>query len=504
MTTQKLPFELTEDSTTEWLLSLSQQNSVNSANQLNKAIKQLRLIKNDDENVFNILILLTPTALFLNSTIESSLLAEINKKTTEKPLKIEKLCIQLLRNLSLAFCKFADTALLSYEKQNLATYIALHLIAYTQRLCSIYHHYPSSTLWEKTGELYSFAQQGNIFRQEIKHKIKGLKNKSTIETILKQNLLFAIMSPYRYSASEVIKLFLISESYAHLLNLSTEPPTKNFFSWNPASDNPPYTADITQPKKVLSINIDTSEFLSFIQSPTFSSSLRKEDLTHIIDQLSGYTEIINSSTPSSVPTINHLIIGITDITNFLEKINKINKIQQLSSEEDIIPSKKMELEPMEFEKSFLRPTPALNPLSYRESLLAHIKAVKILQSKNNQYLIAETNPIDCAIGDMTLLSDGELKFTLGIIRQIKTTNESGTIHILIEKIPGPPSSHIVNVPKTSNNKIIVSYNYGSKSELFIAPCKLSNGTQLTLSTGDDLRLKELSDYSPFFMRYSIY
>ena len=504
MTTRKLPFELTEDSTTEWLQSLSPQNSVNSANQLNKAIKQLRSINKDDNNLFNILILLTPTALFLNSTIESSLLAESNKKNTEKNLKIEKLCIQLLRNLSLAFCNFADKESLSNEKRNLAAYITLHLISYTQRLCSIYHQYPSTTLWEKTGKLYTQALKRNLLQQEIRHEIKGLKSHTTIEAILKQNLLFTILASYRYSTREIIELFSISESYANLLNLSTETTTKNIFSWDPNSVTPPCIINVNRPKKDSNIEIDTNEFLSFIRSSAFSSSLTNESLTQIINQLSGYTEIINSTIPSSVPIINHLIIGMTDITNFLEKITKLNKIQQLSSEADIVSPKKMALEPLEHEKSYLRPAPVINALSNRDILLADIKAVKILQPKNKQFIIVETNPIDCAIGDMTLLSDAELKFAPGIIRQIKTTNQSGTTHILIETISGTLSSHLITAPKTSNKQVLISYNDDSKVELFIAPCKFSNGTQLTLSTKDDFRLKELSDYSPFFMRYSIY
>ena len=504
MTIRKLPFELAEDSTTEWLQSLSQQNSVSSANQLNKVLKQLRLINKDADKVFNILILLTPTALFLNSTIESSLLAETNKKDTEKNLKIEKLCIQLLRNLSLAFCNFADKESLSYEKQNLAAYITLHLITYTQRLCSIYHQYPSTTLWGKTGKLYTLALERNLLQQEIRHEIKGLKNQSTIEAILKQNLLFTILASYRYSTNEIIELFSISESNANLLSLNINPATKNIFSWDPKSETPPCTININQSKKDSSIEIDTNEVLSFIRSPAFSSCLTKDSLTHIIDHLSGYTEIINSTIPSSVPIINHLIIGITNITNFLEKITKLNKIQQLSSEADLASPKKMALEPMEHEKSYLRPAPVLNVLSNRDILLADFKAVKVLEPKNNQFIIAETNPIDCAIGDMTLLSNAELKFVPGIIRQIKTTNQSGTTHILIETISGTLSSHIISAPKTPENQIIISYNSASKIELFIAPCKFSNGTQLTLSTKDDLRLKELTDYSPFFMRYSMY
>jgi len=503
MTTKKLPFELTEDSTTDWLHSLSQQNSVSSANQLNKAIKQLRLINKDDENLFDILILLTPTALFLNSTIESSLLAETKKQSSEKPHKIEKLCIQLLRNLSLAFCNFAEEESISYEKLNLAAYVALHLNAYTQRLCSIYHQYPSTTLWGKTGKLYTLAVERNIFQQEIKHEIKGLEDQSTIEAILKQNLLFTILSSYSYPSSEIIELFSISKSYAHLLNLNTENTTKHVFTWDPTSDTLPCTANITQPKNNLSINIDTNKFLSLIQSSAFSSSLAKESLKHIIDQLSGYTEIINSSIPSPVPIINHLIIGITEITTFLDKVNQLNKIQQLSSEIDNTSTRKMTLEPMEFEKNYLRPAPVIDSLSNRDSLLANIKAVKILEPKNNKYLIAETNPIDCAIGDITLLSTTKIKFIPGIIRQIKTTNQSGTTHILIEKISGTPSSHLIKTPATQKNQIIISYNEDSKPELFIAPCKFSNGTQLTLSTEDKLRLNELSDYSPFFMRYSI-
>jgi len=504
MTTKKPLFELTKDSALKWLQSLSQQNNVSSANQLNSAIKQLRLINNDDENVFNILLLLTPTALFLNSTIESSILVEANKKGPVKSQKFEKLCIQLLRNLSLPFCNFAGKTSSTYEKHNLAAYVALQLNAYTLRSCSIYHRPPSSIIWENTAKLYTLAQERNILQQEIKHEIKGLENKSTIEDILKQNLLFSILTSYSYSTNEIIELFSISKSYAHLLKLSMKNETKTVFSWDPVSESPPDIKDVTQPVNGFSINIDTKKLLSFMQSSDFSSSLGNVSLKHVIDHLSGYTETINSLAPSSVPNINHLIIGITEITTFLDKVEKLNKIQQLSLEADIASPEKMTLEPMEHEKSYLRPAPVLNSLSNIESLLSNVKTVKLIKSQNDQYLVAESSPIDCTIGDMVLLSNSEFKFTLGVIRQKKTTNQSGTTHILIEKISGTPSSHSVKIPATPKNQAIICYNKGSKPQFFIAPCKFSYGTQLTLSTDEDIRLEELTDNSPFFMRYSIH
>lgn len=498
MTITKLPFKLSTDATADWLQSLSQLSSVNSANQLNKAVKQLRSIKTDTGKVLEILVQLTPTVLYICSNIEATL-----QKGSDKSQKIEKLGIQLLRNLSLAFCSYTTQDTISTDKKNQAIYIALQLIGYTQRLAAIFHQFPSATLWKKTGELYTLANGRNILKQLITHKIRDFKNLTTAEDVLKRNILFAILAPYQHNSSEVKELFSISEQHSHLLKLNTENSPDNIFCWDLESEIPPHTKDSTHQQSDSHIKINATELLSLLRSTNFSFALDKETLALIIEKISGYKDPINTSVPSAL-IINHLIVGLGNISTYLEKLEKLNKIERLSSQIiDSNPIKKMSLEPMEHEKSHLNPATDFKPSNNSLKLLQGVPAVKMLQTKKDQYIIAETNPINSAIGDIILLCLPNLNLGIGIIRQIKLTNQSGTIHILIEKTSGIITAHLIDPPEASAKHIIVIQKDNSTRELFIAPSKLSNGTQIKSASGQSFTLDSLIDFSPFYMHYRI-
>ncbi len=501
MTTTKLPFELSEESTTSWLQSLSQLSSVNSANQINKVIKQLRAINTDADKIFRILIQLTPTVIYISTDIESSHQTESNKNANDKSRKVEKLCIQLLRSLSLAFYAFTTKKSFPDDEKNQCLYIALQLIGRTQRITAIFHQFPSTTLWKKTGEIFISAQNRNVFQQQIKHKIKDFKSLSTIEAVLKRNILFSIFAPYQQHADLIQELFSIAKQHAHLLNLNTTYTTENAFSWNINSTHPPYTTGSAQLRSDSIIGINTNELLSFTQSTSFSSSLKKEALEYIVCQISGYRELINSPVPSDF-VINHLLVGFIDILEYLEETERLNKIQQISSQLAKTASSNYNLlNPVELKNnqfSLNQNTP-----NSSDNFLSEAEVVKILKIKNNQYLIAESNPMACSIGDLTLLCASNHPPELGIIRQIRITNASGTNHILIEKITGTPLSGRINAPETIENQIILIQTKKSSSEVFIATNKFSNGTLVKLVSEESFTLDKLIDHSPFYMRYQI-
>lgn len=495
-----LPFDLTADSASAWLQSLSHLNSVNAANQLNKVVKQLRSTKQDSKNTLKILIQLTTTALYITSDIESSLQAD-EYKNPDKTQKIKKLCIQLLRNLSLSFYVLSNTSTLANDEKNQAIYMALQSIAYAQRLTTIFHQPPSSTLWKMTAELYTFAQSRNIIQQEIKHKIKDFKNLTTIESTLKRNLLFSILAPYQFNTAEINVLFSIAAEYAHLFTLDTVNCTEYGFFWDYTNLTAPNLRQSTHKPSHPTISIDTHALSLKLQSTSFSSRLTKDTFETIINRLSGYTKIINSPLPSTF-TINHLITGFTDILIYLNKIKNLDKIQQLSDElDDNNTISKMSLEPMEFEKNHLnRPSPLSDNISH---LLAETTTVKTLSLKEPQFIIAETKPIGCYINDLTLLCSSQPHPELGIIRQIKTINPTGTLHILIEKVAGIPCPQIISHSKTSEQVAILVQNKDASSSVFTPSCKLSSDAKIELAIGINTPLNTLIDHTPFYMQYLI-
>ncbi len=491
MDSHQLPFELTITAATDWLESISHLNCVNSAEQLYKAIKRLRSIDSETTTVLNILLLLTPTILSVCSTIELSFLADTDNKTTNNSRKIEKLCFQLLKHYVLAVSHIASTKTIPEKDQCTAIYMALQLIGFSQRLSAIVHQLPTPSLWKKMGELYTLAQDNNILQQEIKHSIKDFNSQKSIESTLKCTLLFSILAPYQCTSSQIKTLFLFAQQHSNLLNINTQ-ETNDCYFWNPESESPPHR-DSTQISDTR-ITINTRELLPLAQSTDLSTVVDKDVLTHITNQLSAYEELINSVTPSML-MINHLFVGLTDISEYLQKISKLNKIQQLSSQyTETKPKDAFSTMSATFDQG------ASNSGS-KDSLLESAITAKILKTKNDQFVITETNQIDFQVGNIILFCKSDNKTELGIIRQLKTTNQSGTTHTLIEKAPGIPSLELISSPELTDKRALAVNNGKSEPIFFLAPCKLSNGTRIISTTEKNFTLDKLVDFSPYFMKY---
>ncbi len=497
-----LQFELSTHAATEWLQSLSHSNSVNAANQLNKVIKELRAINSESDEVFKILTRLTPTVLFITANIESSLLKE-KTKTRVNPQKIEKLCIQLLRNLSLAFYSFTDNEALTVDNQNQALYTALQLLGYTQRTAAIFHQFSSNSIWQVISELYQLADQRHILHQQIDIKIKEFKLLPTIETVIKRNLLFSMLSPYQHSSDQTKELFTLSEQHAPLLNLNRDNSSNNIFDWEPENQTPPVVINSIQAYNNTSIKIDPSSLLALIQSTSFKSALEQETLKTIIEKLSGFSVI--KKPQASALLINRMVVGFHTITEYLEKVEKLNKIEQLSSQmEHSSFHKTGKEEPMDFTKNIIDspPIPAQSSSSL-DKLLAETKSVKIIKTKQPQFIIAETHSINCHIGDITLLCTSNTHHELGIIRQTRITNQSGTIHILIEKMSGHPFLLLVKSPETTDNKMICIQKIGTLPEVYLPGSTFSNGAQIKSAILETFTLDRLVDHSPYYNHYRI-
>ncbi len=505
MTNSKLPFEFSEQSIADWLLTLSKLSSVNSANNLNKAIQRLRKTKYNPKKVLEALIQLMPTIFFISNDIETSLLSEIANPKEKASRKIEKLNIQLLRNLSLAFSVLAENESLTAEQKQQAIYIALQLIGFTQRIAAVFHEFPSSTLWEKTAELYTLAQKTSITSEEIELKIIAFKGSATIASVLKRNLLFSISVSYQFTSRQIQELFIISEQQSQLIKLNPQNPTRISFVWNLENGHPPFLCDIHSGHENTSMIIGLTAFISFIQSEDFSSEqINGQILSQLINEISGFKSIIHSTRPASF-TVNSLIESYADIIEYLNKIDKLNKIQQVSSQlPSVSPPSKLFLQPMEFEKNHLDSIPEPVPSSSNFEIPKNAQTVKTLKTKYKQYVIAISNISDYSIGNLILLCKSNAESELGVIRQINFIENSNSSQLLIEKFEGKPSAHLVYSPTLTDEQVIMIHKKSSSPQIFIPLSKLSNGTSIGLANEQTLALDKLNDCSPFFMHYLTY
>ncbi len=498
MTTINLPFEPSPTAISLWLQSLSKKDSTNSAIELNNIARQLRSNNEESNKKLTILLLLTPSILHNSHIIEHSLLSK--KNTSKSTQKIIKLCTQLLKNTSLAFCNIITEESLPVAQQNIAIYTALQLIGYSQRLSTLFHLLPSSTLWTEMGIIYGLAVRSNTEKLPINHKVQGFIKQSTIESVIKRNILFNISNPQQYTSQQIKEIFSIFSLLADKLVLNAiNPSSSNTFHWDSTNKNNPLLINPIYPEQKPTTLINTTELVSYMQSKNFGSTLEAKTLTKLIDHLSGYQSIIDTPIPSA-PVISHIVLEFKNIIDYLIEADKLEKIQQFSLE--TAPNQfisEAKLEPIPFEKGILASTPQSSSSISQHNLLIKTKTVKTLKVKNDNYIIAESNDLNCDIGNLVLFCSPMLK--LGIIKQVKITNTSGTRHILIEEIDGIPSIHQLASSDFSGNQILSIKRANAEGGLLISDCKLPQNSALFSTLEDSFILKQLSDYTPFFNLY---
>ncbi len=501
--TSPLPFELTGDSVATWLESISLLSTVNAASKLNKVINQLRKIECDQQLIFPILLKLTPTTLHLSNTLSSTVSHTPNKKNKDIAIKIAKLSMQLFRNLSLAFHSLIDAETLAMEQKQQAVYYALQIIGQYLRISSVFNEMPSETLWSKSGELYSFTTANNCLRQNITVKIPEFKSQSSIEAVLKRNLLFTISASHKLSNADSQAIYSFANQYFHLLELKTDQKKTSLFYWSFKSGIPCQTTQPSQPFNDNDIAIDTTALEELIQSSSFTSNISDSELRRLFRQLSGYKKLIIDSIPSA-PVIFNMLSGYPAICDFLNEREKLIRIHKLSAEiaEDRKAEYDMSLEPLVYEKNFFSDSAsALN----KKTSFATIKMgqpVKCLKTSKENFLIAECKNSDHLNGEPVILINNNNVVIPGIIRQQKSVESLNTTQFLIEKFQGRLAVYNINSDKENSKTVIVINEATDRPEILLATERYHNGSAIAFNN-KTARLDSLVEYSPFFVRYQV-
>ncbi len=497
-----LPFELSDDSAATWLESISSLSTVNAGSQLNKAINQLRKIEYDHQLVFPVLIKLTPTTLHLSNTLSSTLNNTPNKKNKHISIKIAKLSMQLCRNLSLAFHSLIHAKTLEIERKQQAVYYALQLIGQYLRISSVFNEMPSETLWNISGELFSFAVANKCLQQNISVKIADFKPLSSINAVLKRNLLFTISSPHKLSADDSLAIYSFANQYFHLLKLKTGQQKTALFCWNFKGGIPYQTTQINQFFDETDMTMDTSALESLIQSSSFSSNISDSELSRLFRLLSGYKKQIIDSIPSA-PVIFNMLSGFQAICEFLHEREKIIKIHKLSAEiADNKHGYAMSLEPLDYEKNFFNDSANALKKKTSPAMIKMGEPVKCLKTSNDNFLIVECKTSHHFNGEPIILINKSNAVISGIIRQQKVVVSLNTVQFLIEKFHGQLAVYNIDTDKKNSKTVIVINETTEHPEVLLATARYHNGSEIAFNN-KTAKLDSLEEYSPFFVRYQI-
>jgi len=497
--TSNLPFELSADALTSWLDSLSSLPQFQAAHQLNQVLKQLKDEQHHSAELLALVISLTPLTLHFSNNIALATAAEHNAIT--KSRKAAKLCIQLLRQLSLIFCQLAELSTLSESERQTAIYYALQCIGYCLRCYSLFYETTSATLWEKSASLYSLAATQHALQINQTTKIAEFKQQPTIESVIKRNLLFSISSPTLFTSHEISQIFQLATEFADQLVIDSAPNTFDFgFYWDLNDELPPCPtrkANRALPHGFLAL--DTQSIGKILQQDVHVANLSRATQTKLALHLTAYQPIFDSIVPGQTLR-SEFLFGFKDVSEFLQELNKLQKIRQLSGQSKSTSSTKRNLAliPLEHEKNaFQTMTEALGKTN------ATSKGGNVLRIAHPSYLVAEGHAFDCSSGDIAMFYRDDEPATLAIIRQQSALSISNVTHILMEKIIGFYSIYTFKTTAGNQSAIVIDED-SDNPQVFLPPGKYQVEGKIPLTIGKSIHLTACLESNSFFARFRCY
>lgn len=492
-----LPFDLTPKSLSDWLALIERLPASRSSTLMLQALKQLKANRGNPAQLLPLLILLTPRTLQLADELNNAL--NIETKDPEKQNKAAKLCIQLIRQLGLLFCQLAESEKLSGDDLQNAIYYALHVIGHCMRLYAKQYEMASATLWKKSGILYRMALFGDIQNLELANLTAELASLPTIENVVQRNLLFYILSPGQFEKGEIDGIFELAGQQAPRLRIgSPHVFTSICFYWDLSSDVPP--APLKHVK-----NQFTSDHLA-INCRDVGHSLHFGELTLMLSRktqaklvliLTCYDQIFSSIVPG-LPSRAEIMVGLKSIFFYLQEQSRLSKIMNVSAQISGAPMLKRDLSlvPLEHQRNVFE----VSNHSFVQDQPGSGKAIFVLRTPNQNYLVIDGKAYDCTTGDLVLLCKAQHPNTLFVVREQRQHDLSGSTHILLEKLANQCELHHI-VQDDDVRPAIISETQGGKPEIYLGSGKHSVGDKMTLENGKTLRLLACLEANEFFVRF---
>ncbi|MGZ4959673.1 MAG: hypothetical protein ACXV7J_10490 [Methylomonas sp.] len=490
-----LPFSLTTDSLADWLDGLASLPPANAANQLNHTLKELRNTKATAKELLPIWVNLTPPCMYLSNSLSALSLGEADHKLTSKSIKVAKLAIQLLRQLSLGFCSLAETRQLDRAQNQLAIFYALQLIGYCLRSYHLLYEMPSTSLWKKSASLYRLADETGCLEQQQAPKLQEFKSQTTIAAVLKRNILFCLFTPTHYRAPEIDQLFQLANQHYNLLDILTKDGREFHFYWNLEGDEPCAIKRVSKHLPEGFLAIDCDRFVKTLQQRTLETKLKPTTQARLALQLSGYEQIFNDIQIGSASAY-HLLISFETVCHYFQEQDKLSKILHVSTGGKPMV-RRMGLVPLESEKSHYesRHIPSKTPLPFQ--------SVNLLRTGSNKFGIVQGRTLDCCTGDIALIYREHQSAALAIIRQMAVHDLTGEIHALLEFIPGTCSIFAFTDASGVRRHALVINAETDDPEVFLPPDKYSIDSNIVLNVGITLHLNACVEYNSSFVRFKI-
>ncbi|WP_150047682.1 hypothetical protein [Methylomonas rhizoryzae] len=490
MADNMFPADVNANAIAAWLSELGGLPQVQAAHQLHHALKELKSAPIAPEQLLQTLQQLSPLTLHFCHNLPAAALAE--PLQNGKALKLAKLILQLPKQMSLLLCQLIESKSLSAATSGQAVYYALQMIGHALRCHALCRETPSTTLWKKTAFLYRHSVADPVFKQIQTSKIPEFKPQSTIESVLKRNLLFSLFTHQALCAEETEAAFGLAGQLAELLQISPQRQNDTIFYWEVDKIYAPML--LPHPRKPVSFSavfLEVQRLGQELQLGTMHTRLSTASLNRLALAFTGHRKVFNAIVPGP-PLPSRLIGGFADICNFVQELNKLLRIMDLSAQlrNDDARSYGYSLVPLEHQRSTFAMPP--NLLQKQQGG----RQVNVMKTTSGAYLIAENRNLDFRTGDLGLLYREQHPLTLSIIRQ--QVDNQNACQLLLEPIPGTCTCY----PIAGNSHALLIGEQGPNPQVFLHGGKYAVGDEIQFSLGPKIRLTACLESTPYYSRFN--
>ena len=501
--THSPPFMMTPESVSAWLNQISKLDTVQASHDLYMALKNVNLVKLENEDLVSILDQLTPSVLHLSGNLNNLFFSTVDTQGTihRSTRKLARLSTQLIRSLCFAYCQVLAYQDLNKSQKTLALFTAFQLIGLSLKTHTLISERPSTTLWKKMGELYQTAAREALTEIPVAHKIPLFKNQKTIAAVLKRNLLYALLDLYRVPAEQLTKYYDIADQCAEQLSF-TENSTAFFnFYWDTASCQFPQRGWPAN-NNCANLVFNTAGLAQCLQEHLPGCDWKDPIFSTVWQNLIGYDELIDSVAPGK-PLSFQLQTGLASSIEQLRQHNRISNIQRLSAQlPESNPLPMLELVPMEHEKHLYQ-TRSEKGLKQRTQHLKN-EIIYLLPARNPLFFLAQVKTRLLHSNLPVLLYTQQETPRFAVVRFIELNPETENQTALIETLPG--KLRYINVTtQTLTTDAILIVQPSKNDGIILAPGKYTTGEIISRSDrpDDSFHLNRLIETNDYFMYYQL-
>ncbi len=478
---QQFPFALELDSVDQWLTTTSLADTIVSASEFHKIIKDLNRASIDSNSLYQIILKITPSI----EKLTNELLQIILEKTSpcdEKTLKLKRLSRHLMKELISAYSSIARQKDIPRETLQDIAHQALELIGQHLLVSAKMGEKPSNSIWKISSQLYQIGH-----KQEFD---------SAIANAVKRNIVFYLCNPYQLTLPDIDGIYSAISKHSQLIGMQeTHPETINqcYFVWEYANNLAP---NIAQQNKtyISAIFLNPDQLVNLFQSGNYEKHFTA--FKKIILKLTGYQKTIHSDIPSE-PIIRSLYFGFDQIEKTLQQNLRKTKLHKLGQKYNVSNTlMDAKLEPLAHEQTFNN-SGKNNIWQQNLNKRQEKNTVKIQKTLFDNFIIAVSHPQDYCCENIIIIDNEDNQPQLGIIRRILYIHQSNTLRMLIEIIPG-------NIIFSKLDGLIQAIFIQDSNQLMLSTKTNGNFTESAMRFDNrQVALEKLVEVTDFFMRYQV-